>query len=243
VAHCRKRLRQPARRKRAALLGGAAHWRCGPRKTERRERGTGATPVHATSLRSGACRRPTASSGRAGTGDRAHKARGKMATTRAQRAGVKRGRERRRGETSARWPEMVAWWDAQYGALPEAEVECGGAFRGEEEMAERDARAIARGRLAGGGTRLWSKRQRRRACERRRGARHSLCGRKRERVREPSAQGSRTATRRAAPVHGGHGAAMLCRGRHGARARGQARTRETGQAGLRERAEAEAAAR
>jgi hypothetical protein len=54
VAHCRKWLRQPARGKRAARLGGAAHWRCGPRKTERGERGTGTTPVPATSLRCGA---------------------------------------------------------------------------------------------------------------------------------------------------------------------------------------------
>jgi hypothetical protein len=117
-----------------------------------------------------------ANSGRAGTGERAHKTCEKMANTRVQRAGVKRGRERRRGEMRARWPEMVARQDAHNGALSEAEVERRGAFGGEEEMAERDARAIARRNLAGGGTWRWSKRQRRRACERTGGMLRSLCG-------------------------------------------------------------------
>jgi hypothetical protein len=38
-------------------------------------------------------------------------------------------------------------------------------------------------------------------------------------AKESSTRGPRTATRRAAPAHGGHGAARLCRGRARARAR------------------------
>jgi hypothetical protein len=76
--------------KRLARLGGAAHERGDPKEKQRGERGTGTTPVPATSRRCGVHQRPTANSGQARTSERAHKIHEKMANTGEQRE-VERG--------------------------------------------------------------------------------------------------------------------------------------------------------